>query len=352
MHDIVRLYAADRVAAEGYAADATAALRRLVGFYLHTAHAGERLLYPDRNPITVTEPAPRYTVARLRDDPTTMSWFDMEHLCLLAAQSVAAEQGWHRLVWQLAWALHGYLWRRGHIRDQLATWRAGLAAAERLRDPVLKAMAHRLLGQALARAGMRPEASRHLRRALKLAANAGDAHGTARAHYDLARMGRNGDHQIALTHATQALRLFDALANPVWRAEALAEVGWHQARLGRYAEARDLCEQALELFREHANRQGVAGTLDVLGYVAHRSGQYHTALAHYRDALALCRDLGATYDEADTLDHLGHAYAALSQHAEARRVWQQAMKLSYAQHRIADTERLQRQLTDLVSPQR
>ena len=113
----------------------------------------------------------------------------------------------------------------------------------------------------------------------------------------------------------------------MWRAEALAEVGWHQARLGRYAEARDLCEQALELFREHANRQGVAGTLDVLGYVAHRSGQYHTALAHYRDALALCRDLGATYDEADTLDHLGHAYAALSQHAEARRVWQQAMKL-------------------------
>src|SRR5204862_158319 len=179
--------------------------------------------------------------------------------------------------------------------------------------------AHRLLGQALARAGMRPEASRHLRRALKLAANAGDAHGTARAHYDLARMGRNGDHQIALTHATQALRLFDALANPVWRAEALAEVGWHQARLGRYAEARDLCEQALELCREHAHRQGVAGTLDVLGYVAHRSAQYHTTPAHYREPLALRRDPGAPHDAADTLDHLVGASAPLSHGDEPAR---------------------------------
>jgi len=321
-----------------------------VGYYLHTAHTGERLLYPDRQPISSSEPVPGHSVPRLRDDASTLSWFAVEHLCLLAVQTVAVEQGWHRLVWQLAWALHGYLWRRGHIRDQLATWRAGLAAAERLRDPVVKALAHRLLGQAFARAGLRPEASRHLRRALKLSANADDTHGEARAHYDLARMGRNGDHRRALTHAVHALRLFEALANPVWRAEALAEVGWHQARLGRYDEARKLCQQALALFRGHANRQGVAATLDVLGYVAHRSGQYDAAVAHYQDSLALCRDLGATYDETDALDHLGHAYAALSQHAEARRAWRQAIKLSQAQQRTADAERLRRQLADLASP--
>ncbi|MGI8332514.1 ATP-binding protein [Actinomadura scrupuli] len=345
MHDLIRLYAADRAGTSG---SNELALQRLVAFYLHASHLGERILYPHRKPIDIEEPATAYVLPPLHDDISTLAWFDVEHSCLLAAQAAAVEHGWDTLVWQLAWTMHGYLWRRGHLHDQLATWHAGLASAQRLGDPAVQALAHRLLGQASARAGMHAEATDHLNQALELARDINDLHGEARAHHDLTWVWGHSDDEQALTHAENAVRLFQALDNPVWEAEALNAMGWHQARLGHLHEANTSCERALKLFREYENQQGQAATLTNLGYIAHHSGRYADALAFYRSSLALCRDLGATYDEADTLDHFGKAHAALGQDTEARLAWQQALILLRAQHRFSDADRMQDQLNALV----
>jgi tetratricopeptide (TPR) repeat protein len=227
------------------------------------------------------------------------------------------------------------------------TWSAGLAAAQKLSDPEAEGVAHRLLGQAYARAGVPTKALEHLHRALDLARETGDTHGEARANYDLILVWRQSDDKRALSLARQALRLFRMLDNPVWVAEALNIMGWHQARLGRYTEARTSCQLALTLFRENDNRQGQAVTLDSLGYIAYHCGQYNRALRCFRESLDLCRDLGATYYEADTLEHLGQAHAALRQYAEARLVWRQALSLNRAQHRADDASRVQQQLTEL-----
>ncbi|HEV7652027.1 MAG TPA: tetratricopeptide repeat protein [Actinophytocola sp.] len=345
MHDLVRLYAVESTS-DSSEAEHTA-LRRLIDYYVHASYAAERRLYPHRKPIDLSDPPKGFPVVAFGDDADILDWFRAEHQCLLAAQSAAAKLGWHPWVWQLAWTLHGYLWRRGHLHDQLATWRAGLAAAEELEDVHVRALAHRLLGQASARAAMHREATSHLQNAITLAQQANDVHGEARAYYDLATAWRPIDDAQAVEHAGRALELFRRLDNPVWEAEALSAVGWHQARLGRYPAAVESCEQALALFTSNGNRQGQATTLDCLGYVAHHTGEYTVALTHYRDSLALCRDLGATYDEADTLDHLGQAHAALHQRAEALKAWQQALELNRAQHRSADVHRIERQMAEL-----
>jgi hypothetical protein len=352
MHDLIRLYAAERAAADIPAEGGTAALRRLISYYIHATHAGERLLYPHRKPIEITEATADYALPSFvkvvpTDDTLILHWFDTEHFCLLAAQTAAVKRGWHEFVWKLAWTMHGYLWRRGHLHEQFATWSAGLIAAQQLDNPAVEGLAHRLLGQACARAGMNTEASDHLHQALDLAVDTGDTHGEARAYYDLTWVWRQNDDQLALTHATQALRLFQTLDAPVWEAEALNMMGWHQAQLRDYEAARESCEQALTLFRAESNRQGQAVTLDSLGYIAHHCGQYDQALACFRESLDLCRDLGATYYEADTLDHLGQAHAALGHHAEARHVWQRALSLNRAQHRTADADRIKWQLDEL-----
>ncbi len=350
MHDLVRLYAAGRAEDEGPESENRAALRRVLSYYLRASYAGERQLFPDRKAITIAENVGQVELLPPGDNGTALSWFEAEHPCLLAAQAVAEREGWDVLVWQFAWTMHGYLWRRGHVRDQLTTWRVGYLAAERLRSPTVQVLAHRLLGQALTRAGMHGEALHHLHEALRLATEANDAHGRARAHYDLAWLYRNGDHRRAVAHATTALDLFAMMDNAVWQAEALAEIGWHQARLGYYDEAEKVCERALALFRMRANRQGEATALDILGYIAHHRGRYDIALSRYGESLTLCRDLGARYHETDTLDHLGQAHVALRQYAEARRAWQNAINLSYAQHRTDDAERLRRQLAGLDAP--
>lgn len=341
MHDLVRLYAAEA------AGDDTKPLRQLVSYYIHASHAGERLLYPHRKPIDIGDPPDDFPVPDFADDAEVLEWFDVEHACLLAAQQAAVREGWPELVWQLAWTLHGYLVRRGHLHEQLTTWGLGLAAAEELGDRVLEGHAHRLLGQANARAGLRAEASDHLRQALDLAWETGDTQGEARAYYDLTWVWRQTDDRRALDCAGKALRLFRTLGNPVWEAEALSMMGWHQALLGDFTESRTSCEQALAVFVEYDNRQGQAITLDCLGYIEHRSGRHDRALACFERSLELCRDLGATYYEADALDHLASTHSALGHHAEARQAWQRALSLHRTQHRLTDASRVARQLSEL-----
>jgi len=345
MHDLIRLYAGER-AAEPHSG-AIPALRRLVCYYVHASHAGERLLYPDRKPIDVGGGQRPAALPDFADDASILGWFDTEHAGLLAAQQAAVRHDWPELAWQLAWTLHGYLLRRGHLHEQLTTWGVALTAAEELEDPELEGHAHRLLGQAHARAGRRAEASCHLYRALSLARETGDTHGEARAYYDLSGVWRQLDARLALDYADLALRLFRMLGNPVWEGEALGTMGWYQALLGDFRESTTSCEEALALFVRHGNRQGQAVTLDCLGYIEHHRGRHDRALACFRESLDLCRDLGATYYEADTLDHLARTHAALGQRAEARAAWRRALALNRAQHRVADVDRITRQLADL-----
>lgn len=344
MHDLVRLYAADRAETDGKPDREDEALRRLLSYYLHASYAGERLLYPHRKQVDLGKSPVEFDSPEFTDDTSILKWFDVEHACLMAAQATAVKRGWHELVWQLAWTLHGFLWRRGHLQDRMMTWRAGLRATQQLDDPAIEGLAHRLLGQAYAMARRDIEAKEHLYQALDLARKTGDTHGEARAFYDLTLVWRDTDDEMALKHATESYRLFQELDSPVWEAEALDMMGKHQAKLGFFAEAEQSCLQAFELFRQNGNRQGEAVTLDSLGYIAHHSGRYEEALSYFHRSLALCRDLGATYYEADTQDHLGHAYAALGRVADARRAWRRALTLNRTQHRTRDADRIQQQL--------
>jgi DNA-binding SARP family transcriptional activator/tetratricopeptide (TPR) repeat protein len=355
-HDLVRLYAATRAAQDQPAPERQAALRRVVDFYLHTADAGHRLLNPQAAPRELDPPAVGCEPLRLDDDTAAMAWFDAEYPCLPAAQEAAAEQGWHRAVWHLAWALEIYHQRRGRLHECVAVWRTALVSADHLADhsagdladPTTRIVAHRFLGRALARTGRDDEALEHLSQALALADDAGDRLEQAHTHRALAVvLERRGEVRPALEHATDALRLFHDLGKQVWEADALNAVGWCAMRLGEYDRAREHCQAALALHRRLGNPVGEASTLDSLGYIAHHRGDQVEAVERYQEALALMRSLGNDYEEANTLDRLGEPYAALGQKDQARAVWEAALTLYETQGRDADVAQVRRQLDAL-----
>jgi DNA-binding SARP family transcriptional activator/tetratricopeptide (TPR) repeat protein len=340
MHDLVRIYAAEQAHHDQPRQARTAALRRLIDFYLHTANTGDRLLNPHRQAISLDEPAPGCRPLPLADEASALAWFDGEHGCLLAAQALAAQQGWHPAVWQLAWTTEVFHWWRGHLDDDVTAWQAGLDAARRLDDPAVQARAHRRLGQAHALTGNHGEALSHLRRALALTERTGDIPDQAHTHDTLASaLEHQGDYRQALVHAVDALRLYQAIDNTTWQANALNTVGWYHARLGHHRSARDACERALALHREHGNRLGEANTLDSLGYIAHHTGRPSDAVECYHQAITLFREAGNAYEEADTLVNLGAAYAATGRHNCAREAWRRAIDLYHAQHRPSDAQR-------------
>jgi tetratricopeptide (TPR) repeat protein len=348
MHDLLRLYAAERADHDDSEEVRYAAARRHVDFYLYTGSAGERLLYPERPAIGLGEPAAGCVPQSLKNAAAVWNWFDVEQPGLLAIHQFAAKQGWHDRVWQLAWTLTAFNWRRGNLREDLDAWRVGAAAADKLREPAIQARAHRCLGSAYARLEMYTEALDHLQRALAFAEQTDDVVDRAHIHRALSMAwARQGDDDQALSHCTKALHLLQTLDNPALEADALNAVGWFHARLGHYTEARGYCESALALHSRHQYRDGEANTLDSLGFIASHTNRHGEAIDFYLRALTLFRDLGHAYQEADTLVKLGDAYVAFGHLSGARDAWHQALDLFEKQHRKTDAEKIEAQLADL-----
>jgi DNA-binding SARP family transcriptional activator/tetratricopeptide (TPR) repeat protein len=352
MHDLVRLYAADRAQRGRHADTRESALRRLVDFYLHTAFAGDRLLDRHRRLVELGDPAPGCLPQPLHDEATAQAWFAVEYPNLLASQHAAADRGWHARVWQLAWVLDSFHYRRGQLQDALAMWQTGLAAADRLGDPVTQTRAHRRLGNTYDMLRQPDRAVEHLHRALELAGKTGDVVDQAQTHLIIGWMlAGQQQHRRALEHATRALRLFETLDEPVWKADALHNVGCHLAQLGDYEQAHAYCTAALALLERHPDRHCEADTLDSLGFIAHNTGRFEQARDYYEQALTRFRALGHAYQEAGCLERLGDTQHALGQHDGARATWQQAMELYRAQHRTDDADRVLRRL-DALTPAR
>ncbi|WP_323055937.1 tetratricopeptide repeat protein [Lentzea sp. NEAU-D7] len=348
MHDLVRAYAATSAAHDLPGDGMEAALVRVMDFYLHTAFAADRLLYPERPLVQPDPSAPGVHPHPLPDPVAAASWLQAEHPTLLAAQHAAAALGRHHVVWHLAWTLHTFLFWRGHLRDAVAMWQSALDAAVHLPQPATRSRAHRLLGTVCAMLGLHDEATGHLDQALALAVRHHDLTEQAHTQETLARAWElRGDDRRALDHARDALDLRRALGQPVWEANTLNTVGWYAARVGDFDTARDHCQAALALNRQHHDSRGEAGTLDSLGLIAHRTGDHRQAVDHYQQAVTLYRTLGNTYSVADSLDSAGRPHAALGQHDQARAVWQEALALYQDQGRDDDAARVQRQLDGL-----
>ncbi|MFG1647599.1 hypothetical protein ACGFMK_45570 [Amycolatopsis sp. NPDC049252] len=327
-HDLVRQHAQATVLAGEPEPDRTAALRRLVGFHLHTGHRGSRLLDQQHPPIDVGEPPPGCVPAPLPDDTAAMTWFDGNHQCVLAARQAAEDAGWDTWVWQLAWTLDNFHYRRGHLQANIESWLAGLAAAERLGDRAVQARAHRRLGLVYGPFGMPAEALHHLNRSLALAGEIGDTLGQAGVHFVLALHWTNEkDDERALEHATSAQKLYGALEDGKWEARAFALIGACLSRLGRHEEARGQAESGLALCRESSDVYGQADALDSLAAIAGETGLHGEALERSRRALSLWRHLDNTYRQAGTLAALGDTHHALGHPDQAREAWHQAIVL-------------------------
>ncbi|MFC0432673.1 helix-turn-helix domain-containing protein [Kutzneria buriramensis] len=343
MHDLIRRYAAS--AHDLTDSTQQAALRRLLDFYTHTAHAAARQLDPHRPAIEIAPPVHDCQPRALPDIPSAMEWFDAEHHNLLAAQRTAAAQGLHRTAWQLAWTLNDFHYRRGHRHDQLAVWQIAVESAGHLPDPGTQMISLRLLARAQVVLGHHQEAVETLNRALALSEQHDDRAHQAKAHYTLASILTDG--RQALQHARHALALYQGLDQPIAEANAHNAVGWFATLIGDHDTGREHCRAALAVFRHHQDESGQAQALDSLGHIDHHSGHHHDAVRHYREAIALYQHLGNTFEIADTLDRLGHPHAALGDLDRARAVWQEALDLYRQQGRDDEAEQVEQQLDGL-----
>ena len=347
MHDIIRRYAVHTVRDHVAEAEREAALRRILDFYIHTAHAADRLLSPHRPLVQLDSPVPGSSPTPLPDLPAALEWFDAEHANMLAAQDTAVGHGWHDATWQLAWTLVSFHLRRGGDQEDLAMWRAARRAAVHLPDPETRVRILRRLGSACGVTGLHDEAIEHLQQALALADRHNILDERGYAHYQLGwGWTQLGQWQRALDQVSQALEIFSAMGLPAWKASAHAQIGRCLAHLGDYETARHHCLEALRL-----DSDGIADVVlfarRTLADIARQTGHYGQAVRGYRQILLSMRSVGHDDACAETLDELGHIHVAGGQLDEARAAWAEALTLYRQLGRVQNADRVRLHLDEL-----
>jgi DNA-binding SARP family transcriptional activator/tetratricopeptide (TPR) repeat protein len=341
-HDLLRAYAIELAAKTGSRAGRRTALGRLLDYYLHTAAAADRLLYPFRRPIALAPPRSGMTPEGLASHGQALAWLDAEHHGLVAAVSLAAKNGFDVHAWQLAFSLETFFYRRGHHLDWAATQHIALAAACRLGDRYAQTLARSGIASALIYTGRPAEALEHLASALSLREEAGDVHGQALVHLYIGKaLEHQGRFSEALTQARQALCLSQRAGAPAkpTQAQALNVIGWDLANLGRYRQALRYCQRAVALIRQVGSKHHEPSALDSLAYVHRHLGHHAEAADCYRRAVELWDELGNRYQRAVTLDYAGDAHHAHGDLAAARSAWIQALAILEDMHH-PDAERL------------
>ncbi|MFI5909259.1 tetratricopeptide repeat protein [Dactylosporangium sp. NPDC051541] len=285
VHDLLRLYAHDRCAAQDGPDDRQAALGRLFDHYLAGLDAAARLLYPEKLrlplPSGLPEPVPGFA-----EPAQALQWVEAERPNLVAA----IRHGPRPSTWLLADALRGYFHLSMHTIDWLTVATTGLAAAIDAGDGPAQAVSH-----------------------LSIA----DAHW------------RRSRHDLAVEHFNRALTAARRTGWAQCEASILGNLGAVHWQQGNLRAAGDQIAAALELNRRTGWLAGQAVSLGNLGLVRMQAGQLERAAGHFAEALTLARRTGARSSEANILGNLGEVCQLLGRLDEAV----EHLDLALARHR-------------------
>jgi tetratricopeptide (TPR) repeat protein len=365
LHDLLRLYAAERGQIEDSASDRATAVRRLHDWYLSRVDAAARLLYPEKSRL----PVPMAGAPVAFDHPQAIAWLELERSNLIAVIRHAAENGPRSTAWLLADSLRGYFFLRKDTVGWLTVARAALAAATAESDLRGQASAYLSLaavrrcegrarqaieeyerafgvarqagwveGQSTAlgnlattywQLGLLPEAAEHYDRAIELCRQAGWTAGVATALGNLGALYQElGRLRHAADHYEQALTINRRIGSRNGEAINLANLAEVHHALGHLDEAYDELGRALAIQREVGDRGAEAETLRLLAEVRCDRGDPADALELAQASLALARDMGDRPIETNALATLGAVHARLAQHGPAAGDHREALQLA------------------------
>nr|WP_308309782.1 BTAD domain-containing putative transcriptional regulator [Streptomyces sp. CHD11] len=347
LHDLLRVYAAERAAAEESARDRDAAVGRLLAFYLHTTDAAYPLITPSRHRIPLDPPPAGCRPLEFATREEALGWCESERSNLVGAVHLAARSGRPDIAWRLPAVLWGFFYLRSHTHDWLDTTATGLAAARSAHDRRGEAQALADRSAALRDSGRLDEAVAPLHEAMDIYRALGDMTGTSLVVANLGDIYLlSGRLDEAVAYIRRALAIARIQGDAWGQGITLSNLGDALLRLGRYDEAIDCLEQALTFLRTHDNHWVEAVTLDILGTVYRELRRYEEAIEYYHQALKTHRDIGSRWGEGHTLGNLGDAHMGAGAPEAARRSWTEALAIfSDCDH--ADAEKIRERLDRL-----
>jgi tetratricopeptide (TPR) repeat protein len=313
LHDLVRVYARDRLDAEEPLHQRRSALRRALCSYLELAEAALDTL-PELSPRISPRPQPtrwRYSPAdpMMVTGTDVLAWFSTEHANLVSAVTTAARDDVPTLAVDLANLLILPCWVSGRFDDWQRTATVAHQVAVRQGDALGEAWALWNLGTLWTDQARTDEAVACLHAARRRHAGLGHRSGEA---WSLSALGDAHLYQGQLDKATgclqQAQLIFEEIAEDHGLGYVLRSLGNVFVLQGKPSEAVGVLQRCLAIFRSTEDRLGQSCALQMLGRASMQQGRSDRAIACYEESLALCDQMGDRTGRAYVLRSLGDAY--------------------------------------------
>jgi tetratricopeptide (TPR) repeat protein len=270
-HDLLKAFAESLAQAEETTAVRRETIRRMLDFYLHSAHRADRQVFAYRHGIPMPPVPNDVTPMRFDDERGALEWCRRERRSLMAAVDCATRLGFWSHAWQYPHVLAGNFKRLGLRAEVRHAQERGVAAA-------------RADGRAEAEGATLSDMG-------QLAMESGDV-GEARKFFHLAKYIAEGERSVLGIATSQC----------------------HMARLdiidGNIASGIDHYHEALRMATNggHIHLQAVITT--DLGDVFLSRKQYENAMAHYHSALHLYRAQQNLNGQMNALAKLSSAHVA------------------------------------------
>jgi tetratricopeptide (TPR) repeat protein len=330
-HDLIRLFARERLTAEESAEEQHAALERALGCLLFLCeearhrYLGGSYLRLDPNALRWSPPSPLSGL--LVSDPK--AWFEEERASLVAGVRQAADAGLVELCWSLAATADALSVSRSYLDDWQLCCDTGLEAARQAGHVRGEAamLLHR--GTIAHFRGQLAAARRDTEAAAGLFHGRGDDHSFALAIGYTAIIDRAaGRLEAAAAGFEQALAILRGTQD--WPTVAFVLYLLARVRLdsGDPDSARELLTEALQLAQAGLTGRAAVQVLLGLGEIQLERGQLAEATDSYRQALTKVRALGDRVGEANILRGAGLAALRQGQHASARSALEDALELA------------------------
>lgn len=346
LHDLLRLYAGERLAAEEPAGTTSAALRRAVAAATTAAEIQTGALRAGGN----------------------VAWLAAERTALVTLVEQSFQHGCTELGWRLAAALSGFFEAAFHLDDWQHTQRLALAAAVGAGDRRQEALARNRLAAVLWLADRWSEAEHHVEQCLPVLRELDDCREEARALRTLGRIqheqGRwqqaidslaascailerlgerselactlrdlgmrhrfRNDASAALACLHRSMDLYEAAGEPCEAAWTRLQLGCTYRDLDKLSAAEDLLRQSMADLERFGDPSGQVQAMFQVAVTCRRQGRLQEAAGCLQTSLEGARSLGHRLGEGMILLNLGEIHADLAQYSAARRCTERSLAI-------------------------
>lgn len=317
-HDLLRTYAHEKAFDDE--PSPAKAVDRLLCWYLHSADAADRLIFPGRRRLPLPDLPEDVYPQEFQSYDDARTWLRSEYVNLIAAIRYAADSGNTELAARLPLALMSFFEFDSHLDDGLAAYLTGLDAAVASGNRQAEAVLCNYIGMLHSVRRAYDESERWFQRALPVWREIADEHGEGQALINLAgvHVGRGTGDTAAEQHLLRAMDIFGRLGNQLGRVFALTHLTTVYQRMNRLGDALAVGTEAAET----AGRLGAdvihAATLGDLGRVHEALGDLPAALACHEAALEIHRRVRNPLREAREHLRIAHVCRATGDHARMR----------------------------------